>query len=87
MIPDAPYIREAETYGMPPYEDDPDFTDQINSLKQCDRECDAVIDSLLEVESDLTGTIYENDVRDIIHAVEDIGCDIRQAIARIKGIA
>ena len=87
MIADAPYIREAENWGMPPYEDDPDFTDQINSLKQCDRECDAVIDSLLDVENDLAGTIYENDFRDIIHAVEDIGCDIRQAIARIKGIA
>ena len=87
MIPDAPYIREAENWGMPPYEDDPDFTDQINSLKRCDRECDAVIDILMEVENDLDGTIYENDFRDLIHAVEDIGCDIRHAIARIKGIA
>ena len=23
-IPDAPYIREAERYGMPPYEDPPE---------------------------------------------------------------
>lgn len=24
QIPDAPWIREAERYGMPPYDDDPD---------------------------------------------------------------
>lgn len=26
QIPDAPYIREAERFGMPPYDDDPDPT-------------------------------------------------------------
>ena len=87
QIPDAPYIREAEMYGMPPYEDEPDFTEQINSLAQCDRECDAVIDILTAVEDDLSGTIYENQIHDIISAVEDIGCDIRLAMAKVKGIA
>lgn len=24
MLPDAPWIREAERFGMPPYDDDPD---------------------------------------------------------------
>lgn len=87
QIPDAPYIREAELLGMPPYEDEPDFTDQINSLRQCDRECDEVIDLLLGIEDDLDGTAYGNDFRSIIHMVEDIGCDIRKEIAKLKGIA
>lgn len=86
MVPDAPYIREAETYGMPPY-DEPDFTDEINTLKQADREIDAVIDLLLDAEDKLSDTIYANDFRDLIHTVEDIGCDIRHEIARVKGIA
>ena len=85
-VPDAPYIVEAETIGIPPY-DEPDFTDQVNSLRQCDRECDAVIDILMSIENDLDGTAYQNDFRDLIHAVEDIGCDIRHEIAKIKGIA
>ena len=33
-IPDAPYIREAETYGMPPYGDVPDPVCPV-----CRREC------------------------------------------------
>ena len=37
QIPDAPYIREAEMYGMPPYDDDPDPTCPI-----CGKECETI---------------------------------------------
>ena len=86
MIPDAPYIREAETLGMPPY-DEPDFSDQIKTLKEADKEIDNVIDILLDVECGLEGSIYEHDLRELIESIENIGCDIRQEIARVKGIA
>ena len=37
QIPDAPYIREAEMYGMPPYDDDPEPTCPI-----CGKECETI---------------------------------------------
>ena len=86
-IPDAPYIREAEMFGMPPYEDEPDFSEQIETLEKADKGIDTVVDFLLQVEDDLDGTIYENDFRDMIHAIENIGGDIRHEIDRVKGIA
>ena len=85
-IPDAPYIREAELYGMPPY-DEPDFSEQIKTLEEADKGLDNVVDILLQAEDDLDGTIYENDLRDLIHSIQDIGCDIRHEIKRVKGIA
>ena len=45
------------------------------------------VDILLQAEDDLDGTIYENDLRDLIHSIQDIGCDIRHEIKRVKGIA
>lgn len=86
MIPDAPYIREAETLGVPPY-DEPDFSDQIKSLEDADRETDEIVDILLAVEDDLLNTAYEDAIRKIVSEVQDIGCDIRRAIRKIKGIA
>ena len=86
MIPDAPYIREAETLGVPPY-DEPDFSDQIKSLEDADRETDEIVDILLAVEDDLLNTAYEDAIRKIVSEVQDLGCDIRRAIRKIKGIA
>lgn len=85
MIPDAPYIREAETLGVLPY-DEPDFSDQIKSLEDADRETDEIVDILLAVEDDLLNTAYEDTIRKIVSDVQDIGCDIRRAIRKIKGI-
>lgn len=36
-IPDDPRIREAERYGMPPYDDDPEPTCPI-----CGKECETI---------------------------------------------
>jgi hypothetical protein len=83
MIPDAPYIREAETLGMPPY-DEPDFSEQAENLKQADKEIDSVINLLLTVEDDLNGTIYETAIHEIIIEMENAGADIRNAAERIQ---
>jgi hypothetical protein len=83
MIPDAPYIREAETLGMPPY-DEPDFSEQAESLKQADMKIDSVINLLLTVEDDLNGTIYETAIHEIIIEMENAGADIRNAAERIQ---
>lgn len=37
QLPDAPYIREAERFGMPPYDDDPEPTCPI-----CGNECEII---------------------------------------------
>ena len=37
QIPDDPRIREAEMYGMPPYDDDPEPTCPI-----CGKECETI---------------------------------------------
>ena len=86
MIPDAPYIREAETLGMPPY-DEPDFSQQIKTLEEADKSLDGVLDILQEAEDGLSGSIYENDLRDLIQAVEDLACDVRLQANKIRGIA
>ena len=86
QIPDAPWIREAEMYGMPPY-DEPDFSEQIKSLEEADKCFDTIVNILLQVEDELDGTIYENDLRDLIGSVEDIAADIRHETDRVKGIA
>lgn len=36
-LPDAPWIREAEMYGMPPYDDGPDPVCPI-----CGKECETI---------------------------------------------
>ena len=84
QIADAPYIREAEMYGMPPYDDDPDYSEQVEELKKADRLLDDAIDDLMAAEDDLEGTEFENDFRDLIHQVEDIGCGIRAIIKNLE---
>ena len=80
QIPDAPYIREAERYGMPPYEvDEPDLSEQIKTLEDCDKGLDDVIDLLLNVEADLDGTEFCDGIRDVIRSIEDAGCNVRAA--------
>ena len=83
MIADAPYIREAERLGMPPYGEEPDYSSQIKTLKECDKELDAVVDMLQGIEYDLDGTEFEAEIRDLIDKVEEIGCDVRAASMKL----
>ena len=83
QIPDAPWIREAERYGMPPYGDDPDYSEQAKLVSDCDRLLDQIVDNLLAAEDELPETELQDLVRDLIYRVEDIGCDIRRAARKI----
>ena len=83
-IQDAPYIVEAERCGVPPY-GEPDYSEQIEALNKADLQLDKAIDLILNVEDDLQGTEYENDFRDLLYKVEDIGCLIRAEMRKIEG--
>ena len=57
QIPDAPWIREAERDGMPPFGDDPDYSEVIALLKQADKNIDDIVETLIEVDDRLTAKI------------------------------
>jgi hypothetical protein len=79
QIPDAPYIREAEQYGMPPYEyQEIDLTEAIKELKECDKRLDDALDRLLDAEDELDRLGFQFDLREAIYRVEDLGCDVRR---------
>ena len=82
-IADAPYIREAEQLGMPPYDDDPDYSEQAKRLKEIDKEIEKVVDLLLDAEADLDGTGFDTEIRELIYKVEEIGCDIKAEAKKI----
>ena len=90
QIADAPYIREAELYGMPPYEDNSAFEEETerqgNELAKADKLTDQIVDLLLNAEDALlkfeeeydTAKDLNKQIRDMIYKVEDLGCDLRQ---------
>lgn len=90
QIADAPYIREAEMYGMPPYEDNSAFEEeterQEKELAKADKLTDQIVDLLLNAEDALlkfeedydTAKDLNKQIRDMIYKVEDLGCDLRQ---------
>ena len=96
QIADAPYIREAEMYGMPPYEDNSAFEEETErqgkELAKADKLTDQIVDLLLNAEDALlkfeedydTAKDLNEKIRDMIYKVEDLGCDLRQ-LAEIVG--
>ena len=90
QIADAPYIREAEMYGMPPYEDNSAFEEETErqgkELAKADKLTDQIVDLLLNAEDALlkfeedydTAKDLNKQIRDMIYKVEDLGCDLRQ---------
>ena len=85
QIPDAPYIREAERWGMPPYGDDPDYSDVIKLLKDADKSIDALVETLLEIDDRLKEAGDDEEFTEQIGKLEDIGCDIRHIISELRG--
>lgn len=95
-VADAPYIREAELYGMPPYEDNSAFEEETErqgkELMKTDRLCDDIIELLLGAEDALmkyeetydTARSLNVEIRDMIHRVEYLGCDLRQLADKVK---
>ncbi len=90
QIADAPYIREAEMYGMPPYGDDAEFEEETErqgkELAKADRLTDQIVDLLLNAEDALlkfeedydTAKDLNKQIREMIYKVEDLGCDLRR---------
>ena len=90
MIADAPYIREAEMYGMPPYGDDSAFEKETErqgkELMKADELADNIVDLLLNAEDALlkfeddyeTAVNLNKRIREMIYKVEDLGCDLRE---------
>ncbi|MBP5728353.1 MAG: hypothetical protein J6Y48_14885 [Clostridia bacterium] len=83
-IPDADYIREAEQKGVPPY-DEPNYSDVYVTLECADSRLDTVIDLLLEAEDMMVNTDHADEIREIMRKVEDLGCEVRKEIKKIKG--
>lgn len=80
QIPDAPWIREAERDGMPPFGDDPDYSDVIALLKQADKNIDDIVETLIEIDDRLKEAGDDQEFTEQIEKLEDIGCDIRHII-------
>ena len=85
QIPDAPWIREAERDGMPPFGDDPDYSDVIALLKQADMNIDDIVETLIEVDDRLTEAGDDPEYTEQIDKLEDIGCEIRHMIRELRG--
>lgn len=95
-LPDAPWIREAELYGMPPYGDDSAFEEETEKqgkeLMKADKLADDIVDLLLNAEDALlkfeedydTAVELNRQIREMIYKVEEIGCDLRQLAERVK---
>ena len=96
QIADAPWIREAEMYGMPPYGDDAEFEEETErqgkELQKADKLTDGIVDLLLAAEDALlkyedqydTAVSLNKEIREMIYRVEDLGCDLR-ALAKKVG--
>ena len=95
QIADAPWIREAEIYGMPPYEDNSAFEEETDrqgkELAKADKLTDQIIDLLLNAEDALlkfeedydTAKDLNKQIREMIYKVEDLGCDLRQLAEKV----
>ena len=95
QIADAPYIREAEMYGMPPYGEDAEFEEETEQqgkeLAKADKLTDQIVDLLLNAEDALlkfeedydTAVDLNKEIREMIYKVENIGCDLRQLAEKV----
>lgn len=86
---DRMYETETERILEKVYADGPDYSEQIKELETARKTLDKVIDNLLIAEDDLIGTEHETSygikIRDAIHSVEDIDCDVKRIIDLLKG--
>jgi uncharacterized protein Yka (UPF0111/DUF47 family) len=81
QIPDAPWIREAEMYGAPPYDDRLD--DAIDYLEDAAEAISTAINQLEEANYEL----YEHDQHDSLietTKLEDVFDEIRNVIRKYR---
>ena len=85
QIPDAPWIREAERDGMPPFGDDPDYSEVKKLLTEADKGIDELVEILIDIDDRLQEFGDDEQFKDQIGKLEDIGCDIRHIIRELRG--
>lgn len=85
QIPDAPWIRDAEQNGMPPFGDDPDYSEVIALLTQADNGIDDIVETLIEADDRLKEAGDYQEFAEQIGKLEDIGCEIRHMIRELRG--
>mgnify|MGYP006967444380 CR=1 FL=1 len=96
QIADAPWIRQAEMFGLPPYEDNSAFEEETErqgeKLRKADELTDDIVDLLLSAEDALlkfeenydAAVKLNKQVREMIYKVEDLGCDLRELAKMIE---
>jgi archaellum component FlaC len=96
QVADAPWVREAEMYGMPPYEDNSAFEEtteqQGKELAKADKLTDQIVDLLLNAEDALlkfedeydTAVSLNKEIREMMVRVEELGCDLRSLAMKVE---
>lgn len=84
QIADAPYIREAETLGMPPYEN-VDLEPAKSSLMEAHYHLGQAIQHLCNAADEVEGTIYEKSIEELIERLEDFQSDISLQKEEMRG--
>ena len=86
---DRMYETETERVLEKVYAEGTDYSEQIKELEKARETLDKVIDNLLNAEDDLTGTevefTYGGKIRDAIHEVEGVDCDVKRIIELLRG--
>lgn len=75
QIMDAPWIREAELLGMPPYEDF-DLEPARSSLSQAHYYIGQAVQHLCDAADKCEGTDYEKQIVELIERLEDLQGDV-----------
>lgn len=85
QIADAPWIREAEMYGMPPYEDDDiDLYPAIHKIEDA-LELMLKVDSKLDHAAGLAEqTDFENEIDGLNRKLDEIDQELRSLIQRMR---
>lgn len=86
QVADAPWIREAEMYGMPPYDEDElpksDIADDMSLADDC---ISKAIDFLCRAADRAEGfMVCEDRLSSLIMSLEDFQCDMREEKHKIE---
>ena len=85
---DRMYETDTERVLEKAYAEGFDYSEQIKELEKARKDLDRVIDNLLMAEDDLIGTEHEYTygikIREAIHSVEGVDCDVGEIIKLLK---
>ena len=83
-IADDPRVRDAEINGWGPADDDPDYSEQVELLKDAEELLNQAADRMLDVEDDLKPEKLDNFYRETMYRIWEIATDIRCAQDRLE---